>query len=125
MLKRVLVVDDDDELRETLWEALSYCNFQVKLMVDGSRLAEAINIFKPDLILLDYMLPGINGGELCEKIKNDPATSDLPVILMSAYQDVFEHFHCCSKILYKPFDLDKLLEVINDHLIDDTIPDNP
>lgn len=125
MLKRVLVVDDDDELRETLWEALSYCNFQVKLMVDGSRLAEAINIFKPDLILLDYMLPGINGGELCEKIKNDPATSDIPVILMSAYQDVFEHFRCCSKILYKPFDLDKLLEVINDNLIDDTIPDNP
>lgn len=125
MLKRVLVVDDDDELRETLWEALSYCNFQVKLMVDGSRLDEAINIFKPDLILLDYMLPGINGGELCEKIKNDPATSDIPVILMSAYQDVFEHFQCCSKILYKPFDLDKLLEVINDHLIDDTIPDNP
>ncbi|MEJ6980392.1 response regulator [Pedobacter sp. P351] len=113
MLKRILVVEDNAEQREMLREVLSYLDFLVIALPDGKELFSLVESFKPDLLLIDYILPGENGVELCHKLKQDPRTSGMPVILMSAYLGVLEHFSCCSDVLCKPFDLDVLLQKIN------------
>lgn len=113
-VKRILVVDDDEEVREILLEVLSYSNFQVSMLSDGKRIFEAIEAFKPDLILMDYIMPGDNGVLWCERIKHTPLTSSIPVILMSAYLGALNSINCCDSVLYKPFDLDILLQRVND-----------
>ena len=113
-LKRVLVIDDDEEHREVLLDALTYSRFDVNVLADGKMLFNAIGSFKPDIVLLDYILPGDNGIVLCDRIRNTPETSSVPVILMSAYLGALDHISSCNGILYKPFDLDVLLNMIND-----------
>ena len=121
MLKRILIIDDDEEHREILLETLTYYNFEVNVLADGKRLFEVIESFNPDLVLLDYILPGENGIVLCEKIRNNPGTSLLPVILMSAYLGALDDISCCNSILYKPFDLEVLLKRINEICYDEHI----
>lgn len=113
MLKRILVVEDNAEQREMLRDVLSYSDFLAVALPDGRELFRYIEVFKPDLLLIDYILPGENGVELCHKLKQNYRTSGMPVILMSAYLGVLEHFSCCSDVLCKPFDLDVLLMKIN------------
>lgn len=107
------MVEDNAQQREMLREVLSYSDFLVMALPDGRELFNSIQTFNPDLLLIDYILPGENGVELCHKLKQDYRTSGMPVILMSAYLGVLEHFSCCSDVLCKPFDLDVLLVKIN------------
>ena len=88
MLKRILIVDDNTEHLDVLKEALSYFNFFIQTSCDGRELLSLVETFKPDLLLLDYILPGDNGVELCQKIKNYAPTNHIPVILMSGYLGV-------------------------------------
>lgn len=123
MMRRILVIDDDEEHREILLEALTYYNFEVYTLADGKKLFEIIETFNPDLVLLDYILPGENGIVLCEKIRNNFNTSALPVILISAYLGALDNISCCNKVLYKPFDLEELLVQINEICCDEhTVP---
>jgi len=101
MYKRILVVDDDTELREILMEALECFDFKVKILADGSELLVVIRDFRPDLLILDNVLPGENGETLCKRVRTDNDLSALPVILISAYPGT------------KPFDLEGLLEKVN------------
>ena len=81
--KLVLVIDDNEAERKLYGGLLWYNGFDVSLAVtgeDGLRLAHDQS---PDLILLDMMLPGINGVEVCKTLKSDPRTSDAPVIALS------------------------------------------
>ena len=71
MLKRILIVDDNTEHLYVLKEALSYFNFLIETRCDGSELLSVIETFKPDLLLIDYILPRENGVDLCQKIKNN------------------------------------------------------
>jgi two-component system response regulator VicR len=121
MLKRILIVDDNTEHLYVLKEALSYFNFLIETRCDGSELLSVIETFKPDLLLLDYILPRENGVDLCQKIKNNASTNDIPVILMSGYLGVLEQFTCCNGFLYKPLDLNVLLEKIDDFIGDKVI----
>lgn len=75
--------------------------------------------FKPDLVLLDYLLPGINGGELCGQIKRHQAFSKIPVIIYSAYPKVLTSLgdYGCDLFLPKPFDLDELAKHIETLLL--------
>lgn len=113
MKTRVLVIDDDQEHRDILSEALTYYDFKVKVCEDGRSLRQILETFKPALLLMDYRLPGENGIELCEKIKNEFGMPWLPVILMSAYLNGVEDLSNCNHILHKPFDLDQLISDIN------------
>ncbi len=112
MFKRILVVDDNTQLRELLREALEYCEFKVQILADGKGLLEAIEDFKPDLLILDNVLPGDSGELLCKSLR-EIGLSALPVLLISAYPEMIEHEDCFDAILFKPFDLDGLLEKVN------------
>ena len=110
-LKRILIVDDNENHLDVLKETLCYFHYEVKTLSESKYLMEEVSQFKPDLILLDYILPGEeNGIVLCQQLKNNIHTQDIPVLLMSGYHLVSEQFSCCDGFLYKPFDLNVLIQ---------------
>lgn len=86
----ILVVDDNHNNLEVLSETLTRGGFQVAVAIDGESALEQIKYYKPELILLDVMMPGIDGYQTCQKIKANPDTFDIPIIFMTALSDT-EH----------------------------------
>lgn len=115
MAKKVLVLDDDEAVLEVLEAALEYANFDVKTAGESNDIFKDIEEFNPDVVLIDYLLRGINGGELCHQIKTNSKTAQLPVILLSAYPRVLLSLgdYGCNAFMAKPFDLSDLVSQIN------------
>ena len=86
----ILIVDDNHNNLEVLSETLTKAGFQIAVAIDGESALEQIQYYKPELILLDVMMPGIDGYQTCSRIKSDPSTFDIPVIFMTALSDT-EH----------------------------------
>ena len=86
----ILIVDDNHNNLQVLSETLSKAGFQVAVAIDGETALEQIQYYKPELILLDVMMPGIDGYQTCQKIKTNPYTFDIPIIFMTALSDT-EH----------------------------------
>jgi serine phosphatase RsbU (regulator of sigma subunit) len=80
---RVLVVDDEPNNLQLLRQVLSE-NYQLAFAPNGSKALEIVTKIKPDLILLDIMMPEMDGYEVCSRLKNDPLTCDIPVIFVTA-----------------------------------------
>src|SRR5436190_690530 len=83
----VLVVDDIAANRNVLGETLEKENFEVLLAPDGESALKVAQKAKPDLILLDVMMPGLDGFETCRRLKANAATSSIPVIFISAQNE--------------------------------------
>lgn len=81
---KILVVDDDKMLVELYKERLELAGYQVEVSRDGEEGLAKIHQAKPDLVLLDIMMPKVNGYEALASIKSDPSTKDTPVIILSA-----------------------------------------
>lgn len=113
-MKKVLVLDNDEGVLDVMQEALNYEGFQVKIIEETDNIFSVINDFNPDLVILDYILSGVNGGEICHQIKANPKTADLPVIIMSAYPRVIRSlgYYGCDDFIAKPFDLDDIVDRI-------------
>jgi two-component system, NtrC family, sensor kinase len=86
-LPLILVVDDTPANLEVVVEALSDAGFEVAIATDGERAIRQANLSQPDLILLDVMMPILDGFETCRRLKASPATADIPVIFMTALSD--------------------------------------
>ena len=87
--KKILVVDDDKIIVETIVQALEEDEYGYEMISasDGFEAGLQVSHFKPDLIILDIMMPDINGYEVCQKIKSNPETKDIKIIVLSAYLD--------------------------------------
>jgi two-component system NtrC family sensor kinase len=83
----ILVVDDTPANLEVVAEALGDAGFEVAIATDGERAIKQATISQPDLILLDVMMPGVDGFETCRRLKAAPATSEIPIIFMTALSD--------------------------------------
>ncbi len=83
MAQKITVVEDDKFLRELITQKLSTEGYDISEAVDGEKGLETIKKEKPDLILLDLILPGIDGFEVLARIKSDPDVSEIPVIILS------------------------------------------
>ncbi len=85
--KKILVVDDDRIIVETIVQALEEDEYGYELVSasDGFEAGLQVSHFKPDLVILDIMMPDINGYEVCKKIKSHPETKGTKVIVLSAY----------------------------------------
>lgn len=116
--KRILILDDNEAILEVATEALRYENYEVLDIAYGYQLWEAVADFSPDLILMDYRLADMNGGDLCLALKSDPAYRYIPVIIFSAYFSPSDGNNPggCDGILYKPFDLDELIHIVHLHV---------
>ncbi len=113
--KRVLVIDNDNDVLDVINEALTYEGFEVNGLLETPDIFPEIFVCKPDIIILDYLLNGINGGEICYQIKTSAATAQLPVIIMSAYPKVtnLPGHYGCNAFIAKPFDLEHIINCIN------------
>src|SRR5512139_1904407 len=87
--KKILVVDDDRLIVETIVKALEEepHNYEIISASDGFEAGLQVSHFKPDLLILDIMMPDIDGYEVCQKIKSNPETKDIKIIVLSAYLD--------------------------------------
>ena len=83
----ILVVDDNQENLELLQAYLEDMDCQTVPAGDGLQAMEIVADNPPDLILLDVMMPKMSGFEVCKRIKNDPKTSDIPIIMMTALNE--------------------------------------
>jgi signal transduction histidine kinase len=83
----ILIVDDNSTNLEVLSETLTRSGFQVSVAIDGESAIEQVKYHPPALVLLDIMMPGIDGFETCRRLKRDPASQNIPVIFMTALSD--------------------------------------
>ena len=81
---KVLIIDDDNLLVDILKETLTHEGFAVCAAHDGLTGIECMITEEPDLVLLDIMMPGIDGFEVCRKLKESPSTASLPIVFISA-----------------------------------------
>lgn len=84
MARKVLIVDDEPHIVVSLQFLMNQCGFEVITASSGEEAIEAIMKFEPDLILLDVMLPGIDGYEVCEIVRLDPKWRGIKIIFLSA-----------------------------------------
>ncbi len=84
MAARVLVVDDEPNIVTSLEFLLQDAGFEVRTAANGQEALEQTAQFAPDLILLDVMMPALNGYEVCQRLKSDPRTRAVRVLMLSA-----------------------------------------
>lgn len=115
MPKRVLILDDDKDVLDVMQEALTYEGFEVYTITATDNIFSVLEEYHPDVLLIDYLLNGINGGEICSQIKKNELTCELPVVILSAYPRVIDSlgYYHCNKFIPKPFDLNELVDEIN------------
>lgn len=90
MKKRIIVVDDQEEVLALLKDSLSGYGFDVLVCKEAEKALHAIKSFKPDLILLDLLMPNLGGFEICEILNNDPETRGIPIIIISGFGDLVD-----------------------------------
>jgi CheY-like chemotaxis protein len=112
-VSRVLVVDDDPDLLAICSIVLESEGYVVNAARNGSEAVDMLANDGIDVMLLDVMMPVMDGLSVCKMVKRDPRTKDLPIIIMSASETLRERGRgCADAILVKPFDLDHLLTTI-------------
>lgn len=85
--KNILLVDDDPDFVEAVRLIVENGGYNVRVAYDGQEGLKAVEELKPDLIVLDVMMPVMDGHATCAKLKSDPATKDIPIILLTAVAD--------------------------------------
>ncbi|MBD2523271.1 PAS domain S-box protein [Nostoc sp. FACHB-133] len=119
--KTILVVDDDANIRELLRQQLENEGYNVQEGKDGVDAIHQIKIARPDLILLDVMMPQINGFDVAAVLKNDPQTADIPIIILSIIENKERGYHIgIDRYLTKPINTEKLLNEIGSLLYQGT-----
>lgn len=101
----ILVVDDDDAIRSLLRQELSEAGYLIDEACNGKEALERVRTKRPDLIILDVMMPEMNGFDVAAVLKNDPQTMDIPIIVLSIVQDKTRGFRIgVDRYLTKPID---------------------
>ncbi len=117
--RRVLIVEDEAGIAEVLADLLGDEGYETTVSMDGAALAEAAGA-PPALILLDVMMPGMDGPEVCRRLKADPRTAGVPVVFLTALprETLAARLGDCpyDDVLSKPFTLDGVLAVVRRHL---------
>src|SRR5262245_4532504 len=87
MPRRVLIVEDEPDIRELVVHHLKRDGYQVSAAASGEEALRQVQVSPPDLVLLDLMMPAMDGLEICRRLRQDPATATLPVIMLTAKGD--------------------------------------
>jgi two-component system alkaline phosphatase synthesis response regulator PhoP len=121
--KLILVVDDDPDLVEAISMKLESKNYRVAKAYDGIEAWDKIQEERPDLIILDVMMPRKDGYELCDELKNNPKYEDITIVLLTAVGSAVtstRYTHqggmttLADDYIAKPIDLDKLMSMVDD-----------
>ena len=119
--KKILIVDDDEEIIELMDDLLSRDNrFEIKTACTGYEAGMVTQQFNPDLIILDYMLPDVNGNVVCRTIKNNPEFAGTKVIIVSGVinrEEIDDLLNAGAEdFVQKPFNITKLMDKITELL---------
>ena len=114
---KILVIDDEPEITEIIDAFLQNEGYTVKVENDPQNAIGLAEEFKPDLILLDIMMPGTDGYQVCNQIKENPRLGETPVIFLTgkdSKDDQGKSFQVGGDMfIKKPFSCDRLLEIVN------------
>jgi DNA-binding response OmpR family regulator len=118
MNQKVLIIDDDPDILESIKLLLDMSGYTAIISTDGKDAISYINRFHPDLVILDIMLSGMDGRLIAKRIKANPKTKDIPVILISAHDSgthVIQEYGV-DDFIPKPFDAYNLLKKVGTHV---------
>ncbi len=115
-MKRLLIVDDELAIVEALQDILSVEGYDVVTAFNGMDGLQRLADSKPDLVLLDLMMPIMDGREMLRRMREDSSLRDIPVVVMSAGRISDEERRSSARFLAKPFELDTLLDTISEML---------
>ena len=129
--QRILIVDDDENIAELISLYLTKECYETKIVYDGESALSELSVFKPNLILLDLMLPGIDGYQVCREVR---AKANVPIIMLSAKGEIFDKVLGlelgADDYMMKPFDSKELVARVKAVLrryqpvkIEEVIPD--
>jgi CheY-like chemotaxis protein len=122
--KLILVVDDDPDLVEAVSMKLVSENYRVTKAYDGLQAWDRIRQERPNLVILDVMMPNKNGYTVCNELKKDPLYKDITVVLLTAVGEAvtstnYTHMDgktaLADEFIPKPVDLDSLMEIVKDY----------
>jgi len=115
MAKKILILDDNEDILEMMKVALEDEGHQVTCLTNTDDIYKTIQTIKPNLVIVDYILSGINGGELCHQIKTNPKTSHIPVIMVSGHQRILQSLGNYGEDIFipKPFSLEDIVNNVN------------
>lgn len=120
MKTTILIVDDQPENLKVLLNFLKQHQYEVRVADTGERALSMLELFTPVLILLDIVMPGLNGLEVCRKIKENEKTKDIPVMFMTVLDRVEDKVHGfeagCVDYITKPFQQVEVLARVNAHV---------
>lgn len=113
MKQKILIIEDDSDVLDILTQCFTEEGYEIKAVALVDDIYALIDEFQPDLVLTDYILNGINGGEFCTQIKM--AYQNLPVVILSAFPKVMLSLgtYNCDLFVPKPFDLFDLIKQVN------------
>jgi CheY-like chemotaxis protein len=117
-VRRVLVVDDESLTREVVGALIEGGDVAVAMAASGQQAVDMVRESAPDLVLLDVMMPGMDGFEVCRLIKSDPETKAVRIVMLTALSDA--HARRCADdagadgYLVKPFSARELFAVLDD-----------
>ena len=113
-MAKVLVVEDEHSLAEVLTMLLSLEGFEVALAVNGKDGLDQLEAVRPDVIITDYMMPVMNGGEMAKLIRASPQHAKVPIVMTTGTEarQVEQHSEHFNVFLRKPYEWDDLCEVI-------------
>lgn len=120
--KRILVVDDDESVNDFVSKVVAEVDGEAEVAAarDGFEAGAKVISFKPDVVILDLRMPGLDGFQVCERIKGDPAVAGATVIGITGYfsEEHESRFISCggSKLLKKPLDVDALKKAVGEAL---------
>jgi DNA-binding response OmpR family regulator len=116
MRRKILVVEDDPDQLEVIRLSLKAAGFAIGTAANGTDALVKTRSILPDLIILDLMLPGLNGFDVCESLRRDPATASVPIIMLTGLSSQFGRFagleSGANDFLLKPFDPDQLVSKV-------------
>lgn len=123
--RKILIVDSNDSVRKSLGAFIKGLGHEVYEAVTGSEVLEKVSSIRPDLIMMDVRLPGMNGDEVTAQLKRNMSTRNIPVVINTGWTTGFnieERVHRAriagaAEVLYRPFQLPTLRDVLRTYLL--------
>ena len=120
LVKTILIADDDEDLRFLVQVTLENPSYRILTAVDGSQAIDAVNQYRPDLLIIDWMMPGLNGCEAVTQLRQNPPTAAIPVVMLTAKDDLTSQEQMASLALagylVKPFSPLALIKTVKEVL---------
>ena len=116
-MPKILVIEDNDDNRDILKHQLEYLGYEVVEAADGLEGLQQAEKEKPDFVIVDVMMPGIDGKEVTRRLRADAKTKDLPILAATVLFHTEDIHSClaagCNDVLSKPFTLQQLKEKLD------------